>query len=757
MMTTSALFLAALVLAPSDTEVVIAPRAPKSVAFAAEEATNFLSQAFGASVPLVNSPTDGKKHLFLGTNEWSVAAGVDISGLATDGYIVAAKGDGVFIAGEDDPKIDPAGRIAHPWWQSHKFAHGTLNGVYGFLEDFASVRFYFPGELGTCVRRVERIEVAEGTRRIEPDMSIRTWSYYADGDWFEGTNRSRACHPAKALNVLRLRASTVDYRCCHGLNGFRYVERFGKTHPEYFALDRNGKRMIEGNGWSRGHLCFSSGIREEIYRDCLSYCRGEDASVRGIENIYRRGTFGWNVNTTPLNIDLMPQDGGTECFCEKCQAAKRKDGRAAPMTELVWGLLAEVAGRLAKDGYVPTFTMMSYSDYADLPDCPLPKNLKVMVARPGPWANVLPGQIAKDKDYLARWRERLGEKTWIWTYPNRDACNGLNLFDVPAWAPRAWATYYQGVSENIFGYFAESETSRSVDNLMGYYLLSKIGWNRTVDTGAVLEEFYGRMFGPAADDMRRALEFVEDKFTKEVAGAMRMTDTGPVANVPGEHELWTRIYSESETARLRSYFDSAAAKAAPGGIEARRIAFFREWMLNPLEKAGNAYRNDADVAAALEYHRAHAAANLVDEPGWLITKGVAARDAETRVCNETSLRVDTPDGKSQWALFNKLLKDVTLEPGATYRLSWFMKVDLVPNERGGGAAMGVYASVGEQTYDWTFPDTCNYLSGRTGWTHRSVEFKVPDDAPAGLKGIVRPFVRYAAGHTWFDGVLLERK
>jgi hypothetical protein len=266
----SAAFLLAALLTPSVTEVVIAPCAPKSVSFAAEEATNFLSQAFGAPVPLVTEPTAGKKHLFLGTNAWFAAAGGDIAGLATDGYVIAAKGDDVFIAGDDDLKINPRSRIAHPWWQSHQFAHGTLNGVYGFLEDFASVRFYFPGELGTCVLHIDRIEVPEGIRRVEPDMSIRTWSFYADGDWFEGTNRSQACHSAKALNVLRLRASTVNYRCCHGLNGFRYVERFGKTHPEYFALDKNGKRMIEGNGWSRGHLCLTSGIREEIYRDCLS-------------------------------------------------------------------------------------------------------------------------------------------------------------------------------------------------------------------------------------------------------------------------------------------------------------------------------------------------------------------------------------------------------------------------------------------------------------------------------------------------------
>ena len=60
------------------TEVVIAPSAPPAVRFAAAEATNFLSQTFGAAVPLATEPTAGRSHLFLGTNAWSAAAGVDV-------------------------------------------------------------------------------------------------------------------------------------------------------------------------------------------------------------------------------------------------------------------------------------------------------------------------------------------------------------------------------------------------------------------------------------------------------------------------------------------------------------------------------------------------------------------------------------------------------------------------------------------------------------------------------------------------------
>lgn len=735
-------------------EIVIGSDAVPVVKFAAREARTFLSQTFGADIPVVSAPRAGKAHLFLGASRRAEAAGVSIDGLANDGFVLLSKGNDVFVVGEDDPEVDPAVRVRKPYWGSHNYSHGTLNGVYSFLERFAGVRFYFPGELGTCIDRRKALEVPEGLTVEEPALSIRKWSEYSDGEWPEGENPLCGAHPMKALNLLRNRASTKNYNCCHGLNGFRYADRFGKTHPEYFALDRKGRRMIEGKGWARGHLCFSSGIRDEIFKDCLSYLKGEDASVRGVPSRSRKKSFGWNYNTTSRYIDLMPQDGNAACYCDRCKAQLRKDGRKYPATELVWGLLAEVAGRLKKEGYEPTFTMMSYADYADLPDCQLPPNLKVMVAKTGPWKNVIPGNIESDAVFYDSWARRLGGKTWIWTYPRRGET--LN-FNVPGWAPRAWGRYYKGVAPHIFGIFAQCETDRCIDNLMGYYILSKICWNPDTDVDAVMDEFFRRMFGAAAGEMKIALDTAEDKFMGKVIGKLRMTAVGPVAERPGDYQLWTDVYSASETARLVRHYDAAESKVPKESLEARRIALFRKWMLDPVVRRGGEYRSEIDLKAGVEHFKAHEKENLLGDDWWVWADGGASRDKGLTVVSGESMKVVvTEDRTSAWALANKMKKGLVMRPGEKYRLSWFMKVDLDPKRKGGGAAMGITLISPDKKWkkDLCVPKRFAYHSGKVDWIRQTAEFTVPDDAPIGTRCSVLPFVRYCVGEAWFDGLLL---
>ena len=108
-------------LSVSDTEVVVAADAPKTVVFAADEMTNLLAQVFGRGVPVVTRPTDGKKHVYLGTNAWSASAGVGASGFAADAFAILAKGDSVYIAGKDDPEVDPVKRLAGNGYTAHGF------------------------------------------------------------------------------------------------------------------------------------------------------------------------------------------------------------------------------------------------------------------------------------------------------------------------------------------------------------------------------------------------------------------------------------------------------------------------------------------------------------------------------------------------------------------------------------------------------------------------------------------------------------
>ena len=735
-------------------EVVIAPDAPPAVRFAAQEMTNFLSQVLGGVIPAVSSPTPGRTPILLGEGVWTDKS-TNISAIPRDGFALHVSDGRVCIAGRDDPSVDPADRIAHPSWGAHKFEHGTLNGTYAFLERCAGVRFYFAGELGTCVSRKDAIRVPYGTVVKAPDMADRRWGLYSDGAWYEGERPVRTCHPMKALNIFRLRTSTTSHGACHGLNGFMYVERFGKTHPEYFALDARGERMIEGNGWQRGHLCLSSGIREEIYRDCLSFLKGEPPSVRGVPPMSKWNVGKWNYNVDGNGIDLMPQDGGAACCCGKCQAAARKDGRDSAMSELVWGLMAEISERLGRDGYAPTIRMMSYADYTDVPDCPLPTNLEVQVARTGPWGHAIPGMTDSDVAFFAKWEKRLGAKPYVWTYPNRDGCNGLNLEGVPAWAPETWGRYYQTVAPHLNGLYAESETDRCIDNLMGYYLLSRIGWNRRTDIAAVMDEFYDRMFGAASASMRKALEFVERKFTREVAGSLRMTEIGPAASPPSDYRLWREIYSAAEMERLRVWFDEAAASVPKGSLEARRIALFRRWMYDPPKARGEAYRAETDAAAGLVRDRASKAANLFDAGPW--KPGEGAFDDTVRFCGERSVRLVATKGRETVHAYSCGLG---LKPSTRYRFSYFVKTEnLEPTGRSGGVGPILLTSGKDRagkSPSWTFPKTMNFLSGTVPWIRQSFEFETDanfdtETCSAGM--CLR--IRHGVGTAWFDGMRLE--
>ena len=114
---------AALNFTPQNTEVVVAPRAWRNqrVAwFAAQEMTNFLSRALGVNVPVRTKLNPAKTSIVLGTNAWSCAAGVDISRLPQDGFVMRTSGSAIYIAGFDENR-NPLNGV---------FPRATLFGAY---------------------------------------------------------------------------------------------------------------------------------------------------------------------------------------------------------------------------------------------------------------------------------------------------------------------------------------------------------------------------------------------------------------------------------------------------------------------------------------------------------------------------------------------------------------------------------------------------------------------------------------------------
>ena len=406
-------------------EIVVPTNAAYATRLAADELNFFLKGVLGEALPVVAQRTEGKTAIVLGGAQGR-------GGLATpqerDGYVIEATGDVVCIVGNDDDVSDVDATAALPdeaIWQPC-FRRGTLFGVYAFLERFAGVRMYFPGALGTCIPKTERIVVTEGRVEEAPAFSVRRFGY-ADGpvskELLGGpVGRDAPIAPRmnetdfKRLNWYRLRMETYHLRCCHG----------AKTHclsPEIWdAIYTNACAVIADGG---GTPSLPDTVRGRV-------------AVPSATAGYAQPVF-----------DAMPKDGFTwlrHCHCDWCERSipfsKTDIGFAS---DLVWRRTAELANRLKTKFPRARVSQMSYIPYVRIPTNEIPENVDVFVARRGPWAE---GTAigAREKGEVAAWHDKLGRKVSLWNYPDKVDCWNLEMKDIPQLAPRAWASYYRAVA-----------------------------------------------------------------------------------------------------------------------------------------------------------------------------------------------------------------------------------------------------------------------------------------------------------------------
>jgi len=741
-------------LRPAQTEVVIAPDAPSTVRFAADEMTNVLAQAFGSPVPVVTAPTAERRGIYLGENEWTKKAGIDVAELKRDAFTLVCDGRDVYIAGRDDREVDLHHSVKSPhcgvWSLLNE--HATLFGVYGFLERVVKARLYFPGELGTIVPRASEIKVPAGRVTSGPKYLVRNYSWYPDGVYFEGDNRTAEILPERKVNYLRNRMQTLFVPCCHGSNGFRVQRRFAAEHPEYLALFEKGGKLVRDTDPKEkshhpGQICHSSAVYDEFFKDICSYARGEDPSVRGMGSWKNDGRKeqDWAIGTFRKPwVDIMPQDGMIRCRCDACRAAYRTN-ETHYATELVWGRTVELANRLKKAGVDMRITQMAYLPYGRIPDMDIPDNVDVMVAEGGPWSVGRKETLAKEYAHVRSWAEKLGRQVWVWTYVGK--YGSLDLPNIPDGTPRAWGKYYAALAPHVFGCYAESGGDRAFYNYLSYYVFGKVCWNPSVDVDAILDEYFRLMFGPAAGDMEAFVDETERLWIDEVCSRSIETPLGPQRVAPSPYDLYCRIYSPKRLDSWDAQLKRAAAKVPAGSLEARRIALYRQEYYYPLKKASDGFCNALSVEREVANRAAHPERRnlLVNgdfsetvpcksdrhfgiwdphksptwQGGWIagnddgpclsfvtdVPKGVKGK----------ALRI-TGNGKVIGVGNHFVGRNGRLKPGARYRVSYFVRLtDVVPLKPRSGVCMRVWCD-----HNTFFPK--NHMTGTTDWIHQSFEF-----------------------------------
>ena len=588
-------------LTAANTVVVTAPDASDTVQFAAEELSKYLGQTLGGSIPVVHQPNPDKISLIVGLNEWSDQAGVDRKTLIRDAFIIRTRGSQVFIAGIDDPKAEPEKMLKIRGISARDLfkERATLFAVYDFLERFAGTRFYHAGELFTIIQPEKAIALPAIDIYDRPDYMARFYSY--DSGVLEDDDLSQKCwsptvhhSPSKMLDYFRNREQTRNIPNCHGLSYLRYIERFSKTHPEYFALHSSGKRYFDRSMPHTGQLCYTSGIMEEIYKDAEAILSGdrEKLKARDPHFINQWGNFSIPPNAQMFGMvfNFMPQDSYYPCRCKNCEPYMKTP---QSISNFMWGKIVEIANRLKKNGVKGYVSAMAYPPCHIPPEnLEFPDNLVVMVAQNGPWDP--PAVQAENHKIIREWNKRSKVcKVWMWNYICKVECRRLVMPGIPPTTPRAVGKYYASLAGDINGAFLESGSTGLQEHFMQLfldrYIHGKICWNNSLDTESILKEHYQLCYGKAAPEMQKIFERMEDLWLHKIGGNTIMNNLGPMNIPPSDYELWHDIYSGKCLKEMRAWYDSAERKAGGDKKALERIRYIRKVLFNPIEQQRENY------------------------------------------------------------------------------------------------------------------------------------------------------------------------
>lgn len=169
---------------------------------------------------------------------------------------------------------------------------GLSHAVTYFLESLG-IRYLWPGPLGKVIPRRQEIVAPRLSLDYEPELKLRELRGIEDFGIDRPGNRSfRAWH---GVNDMR------ENRMLGGHCFMDYWAKYGKKHPDWFAMQPDGSRRQDDDAGRFASLCLSSdGFVSQVIKDKLAqFARRTDKDVLGVG---------------------LPDGGPTmQCLCRRCR------------------------------------------------------------------------------------------------------------------------------------------------------------------------------------------------------------------------------------------------------------------------------------------------------------------------------------------------------------------------------------------------------------------------------------------------------
>ena len=569
----------------------------------AKDLADFLGQMLGAKLKVVRQAGGKVPAIYVGQSDAAKKAGLDPSTLEGDGYFIKTVGKDICIIG-----IDRAERY-------HRL-FGTQFGVYEFLERFCGARFYFPGP-GTILPKHKNLSVPEIDITDRPD-NMKRFAHILDAGRRIQTNIPgfydsgfTAAQRQKMRSLWRF--SELLPHGSHGMRKLDLPKRFGKSHPEYFALVR-GYRQNGDKPWFQcdseyGYPCFSSeGLKNELYLDCETALLGKDPATR---NLSKLGGYWF----TPPVVAITPSDGLLFCECPKCSKARTPEERST----LIWRFMMDIARRLQKNKVPGYFRMSAYELFSALPDksVEIPSNVVLTFCAGSPWVEKSEKQSQWFADLLGGWYNRMGRKVFIWVYPTKLSAA---VPSIPNITPHTSGKFLKRHASKTRGYFWEAESDRWVYSALDTYLMCRLSWDSSLDPEAVLDEYHRTMFGAASQPMKAFYDLLEDCWLN-ILSDTRNTSYGPKWNLKSEYDIWHTIYNAETMAKAEKLLAEAERLTASDTAALERVKYMRKYLWEPVINARKKFMSHQDFGDLYQITvpPAKAAVKLdgkLNEPTW---------------------------------------------------------------------------------------------------------------------------------------------
>ena len=443
--------------------IVVAENTIPSEKYATEEFQTFFSKATGFSLPIVHSADSAVENIFIGESPEMAAstAGFSTAKMGREELRIRIRPGNVAIAG---------GR-----------PRGALYGVYEFFEHFLGVRFltsrhtYFPRDVKNCV-------LPCGDFQYNPIFLYRN-------DYFGEVQRNPKFATRLRVNTVtdseKYGGKTAQQLINHSFFKLLPVEKYGKTHLEFFALVK-GERPL--NMWGHGPQLDVS--NPEVV----------DLVTRAVLQEIKEHPGWWNYSVSQNDNDYY-------CHCDSCEAINSREG--TPMGAQL-RFVNEVAKRVGEKYPNKKIGTLVYW-YTRKP----PKHLKPRDNVRIQLADIeccrlhaiddrnCPKNRSFYKDFMG-W-SRITKNFYIWTYATDFRYYDLptpNLKSIGANIKIYAKHHVKGVFEqgNGHGFSGEMSDLRN-------YVIARCLWNPKLDSWQEAREFCKLHYGRAASIIWNYLKF----------------------------------------------------------------------------------------------------------------------------------------------------------------------------------------------------------------------------------------------------------